>query len=82
MIAMFYVYILQSKKDGSTYVGSTQNVQKRLKEHNDGKAAYSESKRPYILKWCGVFPNKLRALAFEKYLKQGSGFAFARKHLL
>jgi putative endonuclease len=79
---MYYVYLLQSKKDGSVYVGYTENVKQRLVEHNSGRARYSNSKRPYVLKWFCAFPNKRRALAFEKYLKQGSGFAFARKHLL
>lgn len=79
---MYFVYILQSKKDKSLYVGSTENVKQRLTDHNSGKAKYSSSKRPYVLKWFCIFPNKRQALAFEKYLKQGSGFAFVRKHLL
>ena len=44
--------------------------------------AYSAKKAPYKLKWYCAFDNKKKALDFEKYLKQGSGFAFARKHLL
>ena len=79
---MYFVYILQSKKDGSLYVGSTENVKQRVAEHNSGKAKYSSSERPYVLKWFCSFPNKQLALKFEKYLKQGSGFAFTRKHLL
>lgn len=79
---MYYVYILQSQKDSSLYVGSTEDVKRRLKDHNDGKARYSSSKRPYVLKWFCAFQTKVAALAFEKYLKQGSGFAFTRKHLL
>jgi putative endonuclease len=79
---MHFVYILQSQKDSSLYVGSTENVKQRLAEHNSGKAKYSNSKRPYVLKWFCAFPNKAFALKFEKYLKQGSGFAFARKHLI
>jgi predicted GIY-YIG superfamily endonuclease len=79
---MYFVYILQSQKDESLYVGSTENVKQRLADHNGGKAKYSSSKRPYILKWFCTFPSKRQALAFEKYLKQGSGHAFARKHLL
>lgn len=78
---MYFVYILESQRDTSFYVGSTENVKKRLADHNAGKARYSDSKRPYILKWFCAFPNKAQALTFEKYLKQGSGFAFARKHL-
>jgi predicted GIY-YIG superfamily endonuclease len=79
---MHFVYILQSKKDGSLYVGSTENIKRRISDHNAGRAKYSSSKRPYALVWFCGFPSKQAALAFEKYLKQGSGFAFARKHLL
>jgi predicted GIY-YIG superfamily endonuclease len=82
MPVMYYVYILQSQKDQSMYIGSTESVKQRLADHNSGKAKYSSSKRPYTLKWFCAFPNKTIALKFEKYLKQGSGFAFARKHLL
>lgn len=79
---MHFVYILQSEKEKSLYVGSTENIKQRVAEHNSGKTKYSSTKRPYILKWFCGFPNKSLALKFEKYLKQGSGFAFARKHLL
>jgi len=78
---MYKVYILESLKDGTRYVGTTTNVEKRLVEHNSGSAKYSRSKKPYKLVWYCAFSNKTRALQFEKYLKQGSGFAFAKKHL-
>ncbi len=79
---MYFVYILQSEKDKSLYVGATENIKKRLAEHNAGQARYSRTKRPYTLKWFCGFGDKHLALKFEKYLKQGSGFAFARKHLI
>ena len=81
-LSMNYVYILQSKKDSSFYIGSTQNLKKRFDEHNSGQAKYSSTKAPFIIKWYCAFPNKIQALDFEKYLKQGSGFAFARKRLV
>jgi putative endonuclease len=79
---MYFVYILQSKKDDSLYVGMTEDVKQRLAQHNNGNARYSSSKRPYALKWFCGFASKKQAFQFEKYLKQGSGFAFARKHLI
>ena len=79
---MYFVYILKSQLNESLYVGSTEDIKRRLAEHNNGKAKYSSTKRPFTLKWFCAFPNKSQALIFEKYLKQGSGFAFARKHLL
>ncbi len=75
---MHYVYIIQSQKDGSYYVGSTADLRTRLQEHNSGKAKYTSSKVPYGLVWYCAFGSKGKALDFERYLKQGSGFAFAR----
>lgn len=79
---MYYVYILKSQKDSSLYFGSTENVKQRLSEHNSGKAKYSSTKRPFKLIWFCAFPNKKQALNFEKYLKHGSGHAFANRHLV
>jgi len=79
---MHYVYILKSLKDESHYVGSTSDVQQRLIDHNSGSAKYSSSKRPYTLVWYCAFSTKTKALVFERYLKNGSGFAFRNKHLI
>jgi len=79
---MYYVYIIQSKKDESYYVGTTEDLKVRLQEHNGGEVRYTSSKIPYELIWYCAFQNKKRAIDFEKYLKQGSGFAFARKRLV
>lgn len=79
---MRYVYILQSQKDKSYYVGFTTNLKKRIKEHNWHLTKYSSSKTPFILVWYCAFRNKKLALDFEKYIKSGSGFAFRNKHLI
>ena len=79
---MHYVYILKSLKDNSLYFGYTENIKNRLKEHNDGESKYSKSKLPFKLIWFCAFPNKLKALEFEKYLKHGSGHAFTNRHLV
>jgi predicted GIY-YIG superfamily endonuclease len=79
---MYYVYILKSLKDGSRYVGSTEDLTQRVKVHNSGSTTYSKTKRPFTLAWYCAFREKSKALTFEKYLKQGSGHAFAAKHLL
>lgn len=79
---MFYVYIIQSTKDKSYYVGSTKDLQKRFKEHNEGVVRFTSSRIPYVIVWYCAFRTKNKALDFEKYLKQGSGFAFRNKHLI
>ncbi len=79
---MYYVYILQSQKDNSYYVGSTNDLKRRLNEHNNGGKKFTTIKRPYTITWYCAFGSKKRALEFEKYLKQGSGLAFARKRLV
>ena len=79
---MYYVYILQSEKDKSCYVGSTEDLRNRIKEHNAGRVKYTSSKMPYRLLWYCAFKNKIKALHFEQYLKHGSGFAFSRKRLI
>lgn len=78
---MHYVYILKSQKDETLYKGTTLDLKRRLREHNSGASEYSDAKRPYSLVWYCAFPNKTKALIFEKYLKHGSGHAFAKKHL-
>ena len=79
---MHIVYILRSKKDGSYYTGSTTNLRKRLAEHSAKSDQYSSSRKPFQLVWFCGFPGKDKALKFEKYLKIGSGFAFAKKRLV
>jgi len=79
---MYYVYLLQSQIDKSYYTGFTTNLNQRLIEHNAGKVAYTCSKLPFYLIWYCAFVDKIKATQFEKYLKSGSGFAFARKHLV
>ena len=80
---MFYTYILQSLNDESFYTGFTEGEPvSRLTKHNNGEVTYTSKKRPWKLIWYCAFLEKEKALNFEKYLKIGSGHAFARKHLV
>ena len=80
----WYVYILKSKKNGQFYKGFTNDLHRRLEEHNclDSSSHSDKTLGPFELVWHCVFKNKDKAIAFEKYLKSGSGRAFANKHLL
>jgi predicted GIY-YIG superfamily endonuclease len=60
----------------------TSDLAQRLVEHNSGTQRYSGAKHPFRLVWNCEFPTKYQALAFEAYLKTGSGIAFRNKHLL
>ena len=79
---MHYVYILKSSKDASKYIGITEDLRNRLREHNNGGTKSNQHKVPYKIAWYCAFADKYKAYAFEKYLKSSSGYAFAAKHLL
>ena len=80
---MHYVYILRSKSNPTqTYIGSTSDLKKRLAEHNAGKSTHTNKFKPWELSAYTALPEKPLAEKFERYLKSGSGRAFAQSHLL
>ena len=67
---LFFLYVLRCS-GGSLYVGSAQNVEKRLKEHNDGKAAvYTRVRRPVKLEYVEKFESRRSAMQREKQIKR------------
>ena len=79
---MKYVYILQGKQSTEHfYTGITDDLSARLAKHNAGEVAHTSKYRPWQIETCVAFTDDVRAFAFEKYLKSGSGRAFAKKHL-
>lgn len=76
----FYVYILELKW-GKHYVGFTGNLQDRMRRHELGHVKYTSGHLPIRLVWYASFEEQYTAVQFEKYLKKGSGRAFAKKHL-
>ena len=79
---MWCVYILRSiNHPDEEYTGATADLRRRLIEHDAGKSTHTAKFAPWELKWYAAFPDKLRALEFEKYLKSHSGRAFAKKRL-
>ena len=69
----YFVYILQSLKNNSLYVGFTTDVDKRFKEHNQGKSQSTKPFVPWKLIHYEMYINKKDALHREKYLKSGWG---------
>jgi putative endonuclease len=77
----WYVYLLKCA-DNSSYRGCTCDLKERLTRHKKGQVSFTRSKLPIELITCVAFKNKYKAFEFEKYLKSGSGRAFAKKRLL
>ena len=75
------VYIIRSDADPSRhYVGLTNDLRARLEWHNHGPCGHTLSHRPWSVVVSLEFPTEKEAVRFEKYLKSGSGRAFATKH--
>ncbi len=83
IIFMFYIYILRSKSyPQKTYTGYTINLKQRLADHNCGESVHTAKYGPWRLETYFAFEDESVAIKFEKYLKSGSGRAFAKKHFL
>ena len=67
---MFFTYIIKSKKDGSFYVGISDNFERRLNDHNKGKLKYTSNKRPWILWHIRKSASMKEAREEEIYLKK------------
>jgi predicted GIY-YIG superfamily endonuclease len=79
---MTYVYILQSiEAPEHHYVGVTDDLRARLQKHNAGDVPHTSKFRPWAVQTYIAFADEKKAFAFEKYLKSGSGRAFAKKRL-
>ena len=67
---MNYTYILRCK-DGTYYTGWTNNLEKRVKDHNDGLGAkYTKPRRPVELIYHEIFETKEEAMRREYAIKQ------------
>ena len=76
---MFYVYILQSLKNKSLYIGYTADLKKRFNEHNNGESLATKPFRPYRIIFYEVFINRIDAKKREEYLKSGWGLRSIKK---
>ncbi len=79
---MWYVYVLRSSKDHNLYIGSTNDVNRRLREHNSGKVVSTKYRMPFNLEAYFAVKDQIRAIGFEQYLKSGSGRVFLQKRIL
>jgi predicted GIY-YIG superfamily endonuclease len=79
---MHTVYLLRSiPHPRRRYVGSTSGLRRRLAEHDAGASLATAPYRPWRIVVAITFADATKAIAFERYLKSGSGAEFARRHL-
>jgi putative endonuclease len=77
---MHYVYLIRSEAVPSqTYIGFTADLKERMAAHNSGKSKHTAKYLPSKLVSYHAFADEAKAIAFEHYLKTGSGQAFANK---
>jgi putative endonuclease len=69
IIEKFFVYILQSKKDFSFYIGQTNDLDVRISKDNDGFSKYTSSKIPWCLVYFEMYHTRTEALKQEKEIK-------------
>ena len=70
---MYFVYVLQSLKDGRYYIGSSANVELRLAYHNSGKQRSTKHRIPFKLVYSETLSTKSEALKREKQIKSYKG---------
>ena len=73
---MFYVYVLKSLVNGRRYTGSTNNLERRIAEHNIGQTKYTRLTKPFELMYKEAYKTSLEAKRREKFLKTGKGREF------
>lgn len=76
-----FVYVLESEKDKSWYIGYTTDPSRRLKDHNASKNISTKTKKPWRILYFEGYRNKKDALGREKFLKSGSGRTYLKKQL-
>ncbi len=70
---MHFVYILRSDVNGKYYIGSTEDLNKRLNYHNSGKVKSTKAFKPWKIIYKETFKNKIDALKRERQIKSYKG---------
>jgi putative endonuclease len=78
---MYYVYILQSEKDKSLYIGFSADLRKRLITHNKNLVTSTKDKTPWRLIYYEAYLERKDATGREKFLKSGACWRFIKKQL-
>lgn len=80
-LIMYYVYILISLKDKRFYIGYTEDLKRRYKEHSDGRVESTKNRLPMKLVCYEAYSYKGEALLREKFLKSSDGKKDLRRRL-
>lgn len=78
---MFYTYVLKSTKDDKLYIGWTNDLKKRLLNHNSGKVEATKERKPLNLIYYEACKSKEKAIEREKYFKTGFGRNFLKNRI-
>jgi putative endonuclease len=70
---MFYTYVLRSLKKNILYKGSTENLNQRLEQHNNGLVTFTSKFKPWKFVYHETFTTRAEAMAREKFFKSGKG---------
>ena len=70
---MITLYVIKSEKNGELYVGICKDLERRIKEHGQGKNRYTKGLKPWSLVLTEKYPDWVTASAREKYYKSGYG---------
>ena len=74
---MFYVYVLKNTKP-SLYIGHTNDLERRVIEHNSGRSPYTKNRGPWNLIYSESLVSRSEAMRREKFLKSGKGREFLK----
>jgi len=78
-VLRYYIYILRSLVDKSYYIGYTTDLDRRLKEHNEGESRYTRKKIPWEVVYYEEYEDKGEAIRREKFLKRQRNREFYRR---
>jgi len=80
---VYYVYVIESIKDGKKYTGMTNDLNRRIVEHNRGKTSTpsTRSRGPFKLMYSELTTDRAAARKREKFLKSGAGREFLKQHI-
>ena len=79
---MWFVYVLKRVNNEFIYIGSTNNLNRRLLEHNEGQVLSTKHYAPFEIEAYVAVKTEKRARELEKYFKTGSGKAVLKKRIL